>query len=150
MAYRAAVVGGSGYTGAELLRLLAAHPDIEVAHVTAESNAGARLADLYPSLAPVYGDRAYAPLDAADLRGLDLVFCALPHGASQALLPGLVDDVAHIVDLGADFRLPADVYARVLGQRMSDVTGQPVEWAQSWYRGDRYKFVTRLRRTPNQ
>ena len=95
MAYRAAVVGGSGYTGAELLRLLAAHPDIEVAHVTAESNAGARLADLYPSLAPVYGDRAYAPLDAADLRGLDLVFCALPHGASQALLPGLVDDVGH-------------------------------------------------------
>ena len=116
MAYRAAVVGGSGYTGAELLRLLAAHPDIEVAHVTAESNAGARLADLYPSLAPVYGDRAYAPLDAADLRGLDLVFCALPHGASQALLPGLVDDVAHIVDLGADFRLPADVYARWYGE----------------------------------
>src|SRR5690242_10284102 len=105
MAYRAAVVGASGYTGAELLRLLAGHPEIEVVHLTAESNAGARVADLFAGLAPSYGRATFAPLDAADLRGLDLVFCALPHGASQALLPGLVDDVGHIVDLGADFRL---------------------------------------------
>jgi N-acetyl-gamma-glutamyl-phosphate reductase len=116
MAYQAGIAGASGYTGAELLRLLAPHPDIEVAHVTAESNAGARISDLYPSLTPEYGDRTYAPLHAADLRGLDLVFCALPHGASQALLPGIVDDVAHIIDLGADFRLPPDVYARWYGE----------------------------------
>ncbi len=116
MAYRAAVVGASGYTGAELLRLLAGHPEIEVAHVTADSNAGARVADLYPALAPAYGDTVFAPLDAADLSGFDLLFCALPHGASQAVLPALVDDVAHIVDLGADFRLPADVYARWYGE----------------------------------
>jgi N-acetyl-gamma-glutamyl-phosphate reductase len=116
MAYQAGVVGGSGYTGAELLRLLDGHPDIDVVHITADSNAGARVSDLYPSLAPAYGDRAFSPLDAADLRGLDLVFCALPHGASQALLPNLVDDVAHIVDLGADFRLPPDVYARWYGK----------------------------------
>src|SRR5919206_421228 len=55
MAYRAAVVGGSGYTGAELLRLLAAHPEIEVAHVTATSNAGVPVAELYPSLTAAYG-----------------------------------------------------------------------------------------------
>ncbi len=116
MAYRAAVVGASGYTGAELLRLLAGHPEIEVAHLTAESNAGARVGDLYPSLAPAYGDAVFAPLDAADLRGFDLVFCALPHGASQQLVPAIVDDVAHVVDLGADFRLPADVYARWYGE----------------------------------
>ena len=54
MAYRAAVVGGSGYTGAELLRLLAGHPEIEVVHVTADSNAGAAVGDLYPSLAAAY------------------------------------------------------------------------------------------------
>src|SRR5689334_20144006 len=116
MAYRAAVVGASGYTGAEALRLLAGHPEIEVVHVTASSNAGSRLGDLYPGLIPAYGDIALAPLDFADLRGLDLVFCMLPHGASQDLLPGLLDDVAHVIDLGADFRLPADVYARWYGE----------------------------------
>jgi N-acetyl-gamma-glutamyl-phosphate reductase len=116
MAYRAAVVGASGYTGAELLRLLAAHPEIEVRHVTAASNAGTRIADLYPALTPAYRDTVFAPLDAADLRGFDLVFCALPHGASQQLVPAIVDDVAHVVDLGADFRLPPDAYARWYGE----------------------------------
>jgi N-acetyl-gamma-glutamyl-phosphate reductase len=116
MAYQAAVVGASGYTGAELLRLLAGHSEIDVVHLTGESNAGARVADVYPGLAPAYPDTTYAALDAGDLRGLDLVFCALPHGASQALLPQLVDDVAHIIDLGADFRLPPDVYERWYGE----------------------------------
>ena len=88
MAYRAGVVGGSGYAGAELLRLLAGHPDIEVVHVTAESHAGAAVGDTYPSLLPAYERLRFAPLDAADLAGLDLVFCTMPHGASQALLPG--------------------------------------------------------------
>jgi N-acetyl-gamma-glutamyl-phosphate reductase len=116
MAYRAAVVGASGYTGAEALRLLATHPEIEVGHVTADSNAGKRVSDLFPGLAPAFGDTVLAPLDAADLRGFDLVFMMLPHGASQALMPQVVDDVAHIVDLGADFRLPPDVYARWYGE----------------------------------
>jgi N-acetyl-gamma-glutamyl-phosphate reductase len=117
MAYRAAVAGASGYAGAELLRLLAGHPEIEVVHVTADTNAGGRVTDLYPSLEPAYGDLTYAPLDVAELRGLDVMFCALPHGASQALVPDLVDDVGHVVDLGADFRLPADVYARWYGEK---------------------------------
>jgi N-acetyl-gamma-glutamyl-phosphate reductase len=117
MAYRAGVAGASGYTGAELLRLLAGHPEIEVVHVTAESNAGASVTALYPGLAPAYPDTVFAPLVAADLRGLDLVFCALPHGASQALMPGIIDDVGHVIDLGADFRLPPDVYARWYGEQ---------------------------------
>jgi N-acetyl-gamma-glutamyl-phosphate reductase len=112
MAYRAGVVGASGYTGAELLRLLAGHPEIEVVHATADANAGAAVGDLFPGLIPAYEHLRFAPVDAADLRGLDLVFCLLPHGASQQLLPGLLDHVGHVVDLGADFRLPADVYAR--------------------------------------
>jgi len=116
MAYRAGVIGASGYTGAELLRLLAGHPEVEIVHVAAHSHAGARVADVYPSLAPAYGERTFAALDPAELRGLDLLFSALPHGASQELLPGLVDDVAHIIDLGADFRLPPDVYARWYGE----------------------------------
>jgi N-acetyl-gamma-glutamyl-phosphate reductase len=116
MAYQAGVAGASGYTGAELLRLLAGHPDIEVVHVTADSNAGARIADVYPALTPAYGERTFSALDAGDLRGLDLLFCALPHGASQALIPAVLDDVGHVVDLGADFRLPADVYAQWYGE----------------------------------
>ena len=112
MAYRAGVVGGSGYTGVELLRILAGHPDIEVVHTTADANAGAAVGELYPSLLGAYEGLRYSPLAAADLAGLDLVFCLLPHGASQQLLPDLLDHVGHAIDLGADFRLPADVYAR--------------------------------------
>ena len=116
MAYRAGVVGASGYTGAELLRLLAAHPEIEVVHATAAANAGSAVGEVYPGLLPVYEGFRFAPLDAADLSGLDLVFCALPHGESQALLPGLLDHVGHAIDLGADFRLPPDVYSRWYGE----------------------------------
>ena len=105
MAYRAAVVGGSGYTGAELLRLLAGHPEVEVVVVTADSNVGASVGELFPSLAAAY-DLTYAPLDPADLAGLDVVFLALPHGQSQTVARALVDSVGHVVDLGADFRLP--------------------------------------------
>ncbi|HXY92298.1 MAG TPA: N-acetyl-gamma-glutamyl-phosphate reductase [Acidimicrobiia bacterium] len=116
MAYRAAVVGGSGYTGAELLRLLAAHPDIEVVLVTAEANAGNAVSDLFPSLASVYPGVAYSPIVPADLAGLDLVFLALPHGESQGLAGALVDTVGHLVDLGADFRLPRPDYERWYGE----------------------------------
>jgi N-acetyl-gamma-glutamyl-phosphate reductase len=115
MAYRAAVVGGSGYTGAELLRILAAHPDLDVVHVTADSNAGATVASLYPSLAAAYPGMTYGPMDPAAVAGLDVVFLAMPHGASQGFAPQIVDDVVHVVDLGADFRLPAATYEQWYG-----------------------------------
>jgi N-acetyl-gamma-glutamyl-phosphate reductase len=116
MAYRAGVVGASGYTGAELLRLLAGHPEIEVVHVTADSNAGVTVTSLYPSLATAYPRVEYAPYDASDLAGLDVVFLALPHGESQRVVPDLASRVAHIIDLGADFRLPAATYQQWYGQ----------------------------------
>jgi N-acetyl-gamma-glutamyl-phosphate reductase len=115
MAYQAGVVGGSGYTGAELLRLLHGHPDIDVVHVTAASNAGASVGTLYPSLGAAYPGLEYAPFDASALADLDLVFLALPHGESQQIAGQLVDSVPHLVDLGADFRLPAPEYARWYG-----------------------------------
>ncbi len=116
MAVRAAVVGASGYTGAELLRLLAGHPEVEVILVTAESNAGAAVADVYPALAAAYPSMRYETVAPADLAGVDVAFLALPHGHSQRLVPDLVDHVGHIVDLGADFRLPADTYAAWYGE----------------------------------
>jgi N-acetyl-gamma-glutamyl-phosphate reductase len=116
MAYRAAIVGGSGYTGAELLRLLAGHPEIEVVHVTADSNAGNRVVDLYPSLVAAYPDLVFHPFEPGDLDGVDVAFLALPHGQSQRHAGTLVDRVAHLVDIGADFRLPADAYEHWYGE----------------------------------
>jgi N-acetyl-gamma-glutamyl-phosphate reductase len=103
--YRAGVFGASGFAGAETLRLLASHPHIEVALATGDSQAGTAIADLYPSLAAAYRGLSFTATDAADADGLDLVFLALPHGASQALVPELRKRVGLIVDLAADFRL---------------------------------------------
>src|SRR3954447_11862395 len=102
--------------GAELLRLLAGHPDIEVAVATGESNAGSRVADLYPSLTAAYADTVLEAFDPAGLRGLDVVFCALPHGESQKQMGALTDALAHVIDVGADFRLGADAYEQWYGE----------------------------------
>jgi N-acetyl-gamma-glutamyl-phosphate reductase len=103
---RAGIIGASGFTGAELLRLLAGHADIDVVQVTGDTAAGTAVADAYPSLAAAYGDLRYASYDATDLAGLDVAFYALPHGQSQQLVPELRGKVGHILDLAADFRLP--------------------------------------------
>ena len=99
------VAGASGYLGAELLRLLAGHPVLEVAVAEGDSSAGAAVAELYPNLAPAYGDLRFSSLDPAALDGLDAVFVALPSGQSQDLVPALADRAGLVVDLGADFRL---------------------------------------------
>src|ERR1700733_8905205 len=99
------VIGGSGYTGAELLRLLAGHPDIEVTVVTAHANAGQVVGEHTPSLAAAYPGLVYEASDPARLDGLDLVFSALPHGESQKVVPELRTRVGLVVDLAADFRL---------------------------------------------
>lgn len=100
------IVGASGYTGAELLRLCAGHPQFEVKLATADTQAGNAVADLYPSLAGAVGDMRFEAYDSAQTAdGLDLVFLGLPHGASQTVVPDLVGRVGRIVDLAADFRL---------------------------------------------
>jgi N-acetyl-gamma-glutamyl-phosphate reductase len=99
------IAGGSGYTGAELLRLLAGHPDLEVVVATGDTQAGTRAADLYPGLAAAYPDLVYEPYEPTTFDGLDLAFLALPHGASQDLVPDLRKRVGKVVDLAADFRL---------------------------------------------
>ena len=138
MAYRAAVVGGSGYTGAELLRILAGHPEIDVVHTTASANAGTPVGELFPSLAGAYPGLVFEPFAPAALDGFDVVFCALPHGESQQELPALIDHVGHIVDLGADFRLPADQYATWYGQphRAPHALGRFAYGLPELFRGD--------------
>jgi N-acetyl-gamma-glutamyl-phosphate reductase len=101
---RIAVVGASGYAGAEVARLALAHDDVEVVLVTGESSAGRRLGEHVPALAAVAGDLVLAPTDAVLETEVDAVFLALPHGQSQRLVPALVER-ARVVDLGADYRL---------------------------------------------
>ncbi|HEV3226113.1 MAG TPA: N-acetyl-gamma-glutamyl-phosphate reductase, partial [Acidimicrobiales bacterium] len=103
--FRVGIIGGSGFTGAELLRLCAGHPDLHVDLATGDNQAGVRVADLYPSLAAGYPELTYAPYAVDDVKGLDLVFCGLPHGASQVIVPEVATHVKHVVDLAADFRL---------------------------------------------
>ena len=97
------VVGASGYTGGELLRLIAAHPDFEAAVIAAGSNAGEEITSIHPQLNSYVG-RKFIETDPANLKNLDLLFTALPHGESAKLINQL-DPNLKIVDLGADFRL---------------------------------------------
>jgi N-acetyl-gamma-glutamyl-phosphate reductase len=99
------ILGCSGYTGAELLRLCASHPEFEVVYATADSYAGTSAAALYPSVAAAYPGLMFETYDPAAAAGLDLVFCGLPHGESGRIVPELMNKVGHIVDLAADFRL---------------------------------------------
>ncbi len=115
--HRVGIFGASGYTGAELLRLCAQHSYFEVELATGDTNAGTPVGELYPSLAAAYPDTVFAEADPAAAEGLDLVFLALPHGASQQLVPDLRKRVGKIVDLAADFRLrDASLYPRWYGE----------------------------------
>ena len=105
MGIRVAVAGASGYAGGELLRLLAGHPDLEIAAVSAGSSAGKPITSVHPNLTghPAFDGKNFETTTAETLGGAELIFMALPHGESATLaaqLPG-----TRIVDLSADFRL---------------------------------------------
>jgi N-acetyl-gamma-glutamyl-phosphate reductase len=120
MGLLAAVAGASGYAGGELLRLLNAHPDLEIGPLSAAGNAGRSLGELHPQLVSLADRTLLAttgePGDPA-FAGADVVFLALPHGASGSIVANLPPN-ARVVDLGADFRL-----------------ADPAEW-QRFYGGD--------------
>lgn len=104
--YTAAVLGASGYAGGELVRFLDSHHGFSVELLGGKSKAGQRLSSVHPQLGG--GDRLLESYDAAALAGFDVVFMALPHGASAAPAMELLDAGAKIVDLGSDFRLDTD------------------------------------------
>ena len=103
MTHKVAILGASGYTGAELVRLIAQHPNIEIAALSAERKAGMTMAEVFPHLRhmdlPVL-----CKIDEIDFTGIDLCFCALPHKTSQEVIAALPKTLK-IVDLSADFRL---------------------------------------------
>jgi len=102
------VLGASGYTGAELVRLLIRHPRVEIALLTADRRAGKAMADVFPQFSP-YTLPTLMAVDGADWKtlGLDLAFCALPHGTTQKVIADLLAQAPRtkVVDLSADFRL---------------------------------------------
>lgn len=133
------IIGASGYTGVELLRLCSGHPGLEVAFATGDSQAGNQIASLYPNLAAEYGDRAFDAYSATLLDGVDGVFVALPHGASQGIMAGILDAGVPVVDLGADFRLPdAATYSQWYGEdhTRADLLGRFAYGLTELYRDD--------------
>ena len=113
---RTAILGSSGYVGGELLRLLAAHPDLRPARLFGDSKAGQPLGAVHPHLAPAYPDETIEKFD-GKLDGIDLVFAALPHGHSQTIAGAILEAGIPFVDLGADFRLDdAASYERWYGE----------------------------------
>jgi N-acetyl-gamma-glutamyl-phosphate reductase len=100
---KAAIVGASGYTGAELVRLLIRHPNVEILAMTADRKAGLSMGEVFPHLAGL-GLSELISLDRLDYTGIDVVFCGLPHGSTQKVISKMPEHLK-IVDLSADFRL---------------------------------------------
>lgn len=119
------IVGGTGYTGVELLRILAEHPEAEVVCITSRSEAGIPVADMYASLRGHF-DLTFSEPDVDVLAGCDLVFFATPHGVAMRMVPELMKTGVRVVDLSADFRLKdLDTWAKWYG-----MPHESVAWAE--------------------
>ena len=110
------IVGATGYTGVELLRLLAGHPQAEVTVITSRSKKGLPVADLYPNLRGIV-DLAFSLPDVDELSKCDVVFFATPHGVAQSMVANILQRGVNVIDLSADFRIrDADLWESWYGQ----------------------------------
>ncbi len=118
MGYNVAILGASGYTGAELIRLIANHPDLIITALSGERKAGMAMPDVYPHLRHL-NLPALCKIGEIDFSNIDVAFCALPHATSQAVISTLPNSVK-VVDLSADFRLrDPDEYQKWYGKEHS-------------------------------
>ena len=101
---KAGIVGGTGYTGVELLRLLSRHPNVELTAITSRGEAGTPVAEMFPSLRGAVGLKFSDPKD-APLKECDVVFFATPNGIAMQQAPGLLEAGVKVIDLAADFRI---------------------------------------------
>jgi N-acetyl-gamma-glutamyl-phosphate reductase len=135
--HKIAILGASGYTGAELVRLIATHPGMEIVALTADRKAGLAMADVFPHLRHLDLPRL-ATIAEVDFSGVDLAFCALPHATTQEVISVLPRDLK-IVDLSADFRLrDTAVYAQWYGHEhlALDLQAEAVYGLTEFYRDD--------------
>ena len=102
---KAGIIGGTGYTGVELLRILSRHPEVDLAAVTSRTEQGKPVADIFPSLRGVTG-LSFSDPETAALENCDLCFFATPSGTAMHQAPGLLEAGVKVIDLSADFRLP--------------------------------------------
>ncbi|GAA6201611.1 N-acetyl-gamma-glutamyl-phosphate reductase [Aquicoccus sp. SU-CL01552] len=135
MTHKIAILGASGYTGAELIRLIAQHPNIEIAALSGERKAGMEMAEVFPHLRHMDLPRL-CKIDEIDFTKIDLCFCALPHKTSQEVIAALPGDLK-VVDLSADFRLrdPAE-YEKWYGNKHAALAqqGEAVYGLTEFYR----------------
>jgi N-acetyl-gamma-glutamyl-phosphate reductase len=117
VSFSVGIIGASGYGGAEFMRLMAGHSELDLAWATGDTQSGVKVSELYPSMIDAYPDATYRLYDATEADGLDVVVLALPHGKSQELVPDLLKRAKHVVDLAADFRLKdASLYPTWYGE----------------------------------
>ena len=118
---RAGILGGTGYAGIETVRLLLRHPEVQITKIVSQSYAGKKIAEVYPNLMGVC-DITCSSLDIDDIaKNCDVVFTALPHGASKEVIPALYEKNLKIIDLSGDFRYrDVKVYEKWYGQEHSD------------------------------
>jgi N-acetyl-gamma-glutamyl-phosphate reductase len=114
------IIGGSGYTGGELLRLLAGHPDANITAVTSRSREGQKVSDTHSHLRKIC-DLDFEELSAEDVASRsDIVFTALPHGTAMQVVPALLDAGVKVIDLSADYRLETEVFEKVYKIKHTD------------------------------
>ena len=111
------IVGGSGYTGGELLRLLANHPEVKVTAVTSRKLSGKPVSLVHPHLKNIYSlnFEALSAKEAAER--CDIVFTGVPHGTAMDWVPELLDAGTRVIDLSSDYRLPTDVFEKTYGMK---------------------------------
>ena len=111
------IVGGSGYTGGELLRLLANHPEVKVVAVTSRKLSGKPVSTVHPHLKSIYSLNFEAPTAKEVAGRCDIVFTAVPHGTAMDWVPELLDAGTKVIDLSSDYRLPVDVFEKTYGTK---------------------------------
>ncbi|MFZ2070108.1 MAG: N-acetyl-gamma-glutamyl-phosphate reductase [Halobacteriota archaeon] len=114
------IIGGTGYTGIELVRLLLMHPEAEISVVTSRRYKGEKVCDVYPHLLP-FIECEYEDVDTREIADRsDIVFVAVPHGTAMEYVPELMERGAKVIDLSADYRLKREEYERVYNRKHKD------------------------------
>jgi len=134
-----AILGSTGYTGAELIRLIESHPHFNITHLGAHSQAGKKVSDVLPGIASAIGNQTLAAADADLDDDIQLVFTALPHGAAAESVKKALNSGKKVVDLSADFRhQSSDVYQQAYGVKhpYPELFKQAVYGLSEWARDD--------------